>query len=168
MPEDTAVTCPHCGTTSTLPVVFENVTIAGVGTNIGVDYPSCGRTFEAAPGSGSGTFSTVGGRLQRVKTLVERLESQNPPHSAEELAVEIEGADSRLQPLADWVRQHQDLVTSSLVQAVITILTTLITQTLMSPPPPPPPGISPVQFERLIDELQEPPAAQPKRSEDER
>lgn len=48
---------------------FTNVTFSGNGRNVEVGCPGCGLRFEGAPG-GDGTFSTVGGRLQKVADYI--------------------------------------------------------------------------------------------------
>lgn len=76
----TVVTNPSCRTTQRIPVTFTNVKFVNCDTNIGVGCPLCGADFDAAPG-GDGTYSTVGGRIQRMATGVRTLlaESRSDP-----------------------------------------------------------------------------------------
>jgi len=124
-----------------------NLTFVGNGINVLVTCPRCGSSFDAAPGDGM--FATgPDGQLVKVRDLVARLQSEDPStYTPNELAEALEATDPRLGALAQWVRDHQDLVISVIVQFVIAFLTIWLTQ--------PDAGVSPEQIHDLIEQVQE-------------
>jgi len=100
----TTLTCPNplCRTEFQIGLELSNVTFVNFAQNIVATCPSCGQTFDGAPGDG--TYSTIGGRLVKVaeylahadrnellelRARLERLESEGDDRSAVDVLTSI-------------------------------------------------------------------------------
>lgn len=145
--QDTTVRCPHCDHDSHFGITLTNLTVVGAAMNVAVTCTHCGQVFDAT-GGGDGTFSTVGGRLQRVSDAVRAVQASVAHLTPEELRdlrdyVAGDPAPAALPDsllavpgLESWAKQHPALW--GLLLAVLTvILTAKVNPTPTSPLPPP-------------------------------
>lgn len=115
----TTLTCanPLCRTEFQIGLELSNVTFGNSARNIVATCPSCGQTFDGAPGDG--TYSTIGGRLVKVAEYLahadrnellelharlERLESERDDRSAVDVLTSI-GVEA---PRGGWLANQSN------------------------------------------------------------
>lgn len=159
----TFATCPHCGTTTALGITFTDVTFGGNAMNVAVTCSNCQRKFDAAPGDG--TYSTIGGRLRRVREGVRVFvdELNQDPHVAavlaelvrqqsrmgttpDLLAEQLDSARGGSSAFASWLRENEWV--ASWLGLLLTVILAVVdhTKAASSEPATPPPAKAAVQM----------------------
>jgi hypothetical protein len=130
----TTLTCPNplCRTEFQIGLELSNVTFVNFAQNIVATCPSCGQTFDGAPGDG--TYSTIGGRLVKVaeylahadrnellelRARLERLESEGDDRSAVDVLTSI-GVEA---PHGGWFANQSN---RNEIYTVLAIIITII------------------------------------------
>lgn len=147
--------CPQCGADVPIPTMT-NVSFSGNPVNLSVGCPTCGLRFDAT-GGGDGTFSTVGGRIRRVRAavrvardvlqgddateleavkavLVQAVAENNS--SSADIAAQLESLGGSIAALAEQVRGLKGPDVAGWLQVVIALLGLLIAAKMLTAPAP--------------------------------
>jgi hypothetical protein len=155
----TTFICTHCGAGNRVGATFTNLGVSNNGlVNFGVTCRRCGRLFDAAPVDG--TYSTIGGRLQRLTGTVRHLatidrNALNDLRLAIAAAKDADDADQAVRlldsaqvtaPAGGWLSSQPNRVE---LWMVLTLLTTIIGIILMLRPAEHP-SLTPDELNNLV------------------